>query len=226
MKNKRVLTAVGCSAVFIAVLVGGAWLLFWLYDSMFGADTAYAVENTPWLICAAIPALCFVVLMAYEVKALLGSGEGGLDSMQMMGVTAVLLMLLLAAHFMAGLCVEQVDEDGVSKYVLRKGIHYSWADVDYYTIEEKSGEVRVTLVMESGTEFCYGNGWFGISSDAFMEKFPDDTYDFWPYAAVEMKKQGVTAEADWELLEAQITDEAGLELIRELKEINETAYYL
>jgi hypothetical protein len=65
-----------------------------------------------------------------------------------------------------------------------------------------------------------------MSSDAFKEKFPDDTYDFWPYAAVEMKRQGVTAEADWELLEASFTDEKNLDLVQKLKDINETAYYL
>jgi hypothetical protein len=105
-------------------------------------------------------------------------------------------------------------------------MHYSWADVDHYTLEEKGGEVLITLVMDNGKEFCYENGLFGMSSDAFKEKFPDDTYDFWPYAAVEMKRQGVTAEADWELLEASFTDEKNLELIHKLKEINETAYYL
>lgn len=236
-RGKRFLAAAGCILVYLLVLAGGALMVFWMYDRLFGAGSAYAVENTPWLICAGVPALLFLGIMVREL-ILLGGAEpdveqtreekrmSGLDSVQMMGVTAVFLMLLVAAHFMAGLCVDQIDEDGVSKYMIRRGIHYSWQDADHYRIEEKGGEIRITIVMDNDKEFCYGNGWFGISSDAFAEKFPNDTYDFWPYAAVEMKKNGVKAEADWELLEGTLTEEADLELIRTLKEINETAYYL
>ena len=227
MKGKGLITATVCIMIYLAALVGGTFLIFGLYDRMFGADTAYAVENTLWLVCVAVPALCFFAVMAWLMKNLLGNtaSDGSVQS-QFIGVTAVFLTLLLAANFTAGMCVEQVDEEGVSKYLVRRGMHYSWADVDHYTLEEKGGEVLITLVMDNGKEFCYGNGLFGMSSDAFKEKFPDDTYDLWPYAAVEMKRQGVTAEADWELLEASFTDEKNLELIHKLKEINETAYYL
>ena len=227
MKGKGLITATVCIMIYLAALVGGTFLIFGLYDRMFGADTAYAVENTLWLVCVAVPALCFFAVMTWLMKNLLGNtaSDGSVQS-QFIGVTAVFLTLLLAANFTAGMCVEQVDEEGVSKYLVRRGMHYSWADVDHYTLEEKGGEVLITLVMDNGKEFCYGNGLFGISSDAFAEKFPDDTYDYWPYAAVEMKKQGVTAETDWELLEASFTDEKNLNLIQTLKEINETAYYL
>ena len=226
-KGNGLITAIVCIVIYLAALLGGTLMIFGLYDRMFGADAAYAVENTLWLACVAVPALCFLAVMAWLVKNLLGNtaSDGSVQS-QIIGVTAVFLILLLAANFMAGMCVEQVDEEGVSKYLVRRGMHYSWADVDHYTLEEKGGEVLVTLVMDNGKEFCYGDGLFGMSSDAFKEKFPDDTYDFWLFAAVEMKKQGVTAETDWELLEASFTDEKNLNLIQTLKEINETAYYL
>lgn len=226
-KTKGLLTAAGCIGIYLAVLAGCVWMLLSLYDGMFGADTAYALENTPWLVCVGVPALCFLAVMAWQVKKLLRNREpDGPKPSQLIGVTAVFLTLLLAAQFMAGMCVEEVDEEGVSKYLVRRGMHYGWSDVDYYTLEEKGGQVLVTLIMDNESEFCFGNGWFTIRSDAFTETFPDDTYDFWPYAAVEMKKHGVTAETDWKLLEASFSDEKNLELIRKLKEINETAYYL
>ena len=220
----RLLTAAGCLVLYLLVLFGGIWMMLAIYDKMFGPEAAYSVENSVWLIAAGIPTVLFLALMSREVLILLGGDRAekkrGLDHKQMMGITAVFVVLLLAANFMAGLCFDMVGTDGVKKYVVRRGFHDSWQEVEDYQLEAKGGELRMTFIMDRGQKLCYGNGLLRISSDAFEEQFPNGTYDYLPWAAAELKKAGVKADADWDALEAALTDEAELKLLEELKEIN------
>ena len=186
------------------------------------------VESSIWLIAAGIPAIIFLFLMGYELMILVRGGldengepEQNLDSRQMIGITAVFLVLMIALNLFGAMTSEIYGTEKLVKSMSRNRLYYEWSDVDCYSFEASGGGLEMEIVMNDGRSMTCGNSWFVLSNDAFSEQFPDDVYDYIPWLAETIGPWKLADDFDWESLRQEVGEDYLMETVDKLETICE-----
>ncbi|MBR1866764.1 MAG: MerR family transcriptional regulator [Lachnospiraceae bacterium] len=183
-------------------------------DKLYGSYPAYIITDCPYLIYLVVGLyLCYLILWLYSPYGILYDSLTGQDGWKAHLPAPVKRRVVLYSVFIFGICTASytfwyscVTEDGVTTQHFFHVTHYTWDDVDHYTLSANfGGTLKYTVTMEDGTTVtCLGDS---LSYTSLPEEtYPDDVDDFCRYLTEIFCDRNIALQdTDWERLNKQLT---------------------